>query len=245
MRRTILSFASLLLMTAPTSPSSPQTAVVVELFTSQGCSSCPPADALLAKLGSDPQLNIVPLSFHVDYWNHLGWRDPYSAAEWSQRQNAYATKFRSSTVYTPEVVVDGSREFVGSDERGIRAALLQAKSAKHPVSVAVETARREGNVLHVAFEANVAAALEHDAAIDVVVFERMLQTNVARGENGGRTLRNDFVVRRVTRPVVLAATRIGERHGAVDVPLDPSWRDVGAAIIATDTKTLRVLGAAR
>lgn len=245
MKRFFVAFAGLLLITATTSSSPTSAVVVVELFTSQGCSSCPPADALLAKLGADPQLRIVPLSFHVDYWNHLGWRDPYSAAEWSQRQNAYATQFRSSSVYTPEVVIDGSREFVGSDERAIRAALQQAMAAKHPMTVALQSARREGNVMHVAFDANVPSALEHDAAIDVVIFERMLQTNVARGENGGRTLHNDFVVRRVVRPLMLAAARTGERRGSVDVPLDPSWRNIGAAIIASDAKTLRILGAAR
>ena len=92
---------------------------VIELFTSQGCSSCPPADRLLSRLASDPRYagKVIPLSFHVDYWNYIGWTDPFSSADFSQRQRAYAQRaFRSHRVYTPQVVVNGRDECVGSGE---------------------------------------------------------------------------------------------------------------------------------
>src|SRR3954454_13978052 len=90
--------------------------VVVELFTSQGCSSCPPADALIHDITTDPAMRgrVIPLAFHVDYWDSLGWRDPFSSAEWTQRQARYARTMRLSSAYTPQAVVNGSRKFVGS-----------------------------------------------------------------------------------------------------------------------------------
>src|SRR5438046_1978213 len=94
--------------------SSSKNIVVLELFTSQGCSSCPPADRLLGSYTN--QENVIPLSFHVDYWNHLGWKDPFSNAAFSQRQETYANAFASSGVYTPQVIINGQKEMVGSDE---------------------------------------------------------------------------------------------------------------------------------
>ena len=92
---------------------------VVELFTSQGCSSCPPADRLLSKLARDPryQGKVIPLSFHVDYWNSIGWTDPFSSNRWSERQRVYAGRvFHSNRIYTPQVVVNGRSECVGNSE---------------------------------------------------------------------------------------------------------------------------------
>ena len=115
--------------------------VVVELFTSQGCSSCPPADALLALLDKDP--DVLVLSEHVDYWNHLGWRDPFSSSAHSARQQAYARRFGQDGPYTPQMVVDGRVQFVGSDARRARAAIAAAGAVAGRARV---TVRREGEV---------------------------------------------------------------------------------------------------
>src|SRR5262245_24379168 len=100
----------------------PDAKVVGEPFTSQGCSSCPPADALLRRLGSDPALReqMLPLAFHVDSWDALGWKDPFSSPAWSERQTAYARAFGSARIYTPQAVVDGRAGCVGSDEDELR-----------------------------------------------------------------------------------------------------------------------------
>src|SRR3954454_16089190 len=120
--------------------------VVVELFTSQGCSSCPPADALIHDIANDPAMRgrVIPLAFHVDYWDSLGWRDPFSSAEWTQRQARYAPTMQLNSSYTPQAVVNGTREFVGSNRAAMSAAWEKASNEKVRGEITL-TARREGN----------------------------------------------------------------------------------------------------
>src|SRR6185369_16506868 len=108
------------------------TPVVVELFTSQGCSSCPPADELLGRIAHDPALrgHVIPLAFHVDYWDHLGWRDPFSSPEWSKRQLDYVRAMELTGAYTPQAVVSGARELIGSNEKQLFAAIEEASKKK-------------------------------------------------------------------------------------------------------------------
>src|SRR6201993_5144283 len=124
---------------ASSSDGAPRTPVLVELFTSEGCSSCPPADALLERLDRSQRASgadLIVLSEHVDYWNDIGWRDPYSSHEYSERQSAYAAQFGLGSIYTPQMIVDGHFEFVGSDERRAKQAIESAtKVMKAPVSL--------------------------------------------------------------------------------------------------------------
>src|SRR3954469_24351876 len=205
--------------------------VVVELFTSQGCSSCPPADALIHDIANDPAMRgrVIPLAFHVDYWDSLGWRDPFSSAEWTQRQARYARTMRLNSSYTPQAVVNGSREFVGSNRAAMSAALEKASNEKLRADIAI-TARREGNSLVVNIHATVPATDD----LILAIVEDGVTTKIEHGENAGRTLTNDAIVRKLLRVA----------PGETTVRLDPAWRSLSATAFVQDRNTLAIGGVA-
>jgi hypothetical protein len=177
----------------------PRTPVLVELFTSEGCSSCPPADASLAGLARTQPVDgveLIALGFHVTYWDYLGWKDPYAAPEHSARQRRYALDGDDNRIYTPQMVVDGARSFVGNDEEARLQAAAAAKQPKVPLRL---TTRVEGSAVIVTVTMDTAPAkgLELWAALA----EDGLSSEVKRGENAGRTLAHAAVVRtQVTLP---------------------------------------------
>jgi hypothetical protein len=174
-------------------------AVIAELFTSEGCSSCPPADALLADLDQRKTFAGVPvivLSEHVDYWNHDGWHDPFSSDTWTQRQNAYNERFRLESVYTPQMVIDGTQQVTGSNGGSVAHAIETAAAQPGKITLEITDASWSGNTLH----ATVAVADLPQAALKGVNLYAVLAddedtSNVARGENSGRTLKHVSVVR--------------------------------------------------
>ena len=196
--------------------------VLIELFTSQGCSSCPPADALLARISNDPKLQgvAVPVAFHVHYWNRLGWRDPFSSREWSLRQGEYVRAMELEGAYTPQIVINGTRQVAGSDAAAIYAA-IEEESRRKPEGAIVLT--RSGNQVSVR-----AQTQRKDAELLVVTFENAAATNVERGENGGRKLVNPAVVRSLIRAKGLAT----------EVTVDPK---LGVAAFLQERGSLRVL----
>lgn len=167
--------------------------VLVELFTSEGCSDCPPADRLLEQLDQAqpvPGAAIIVLSEHVDYWDRLGWKDPFSAHFFSERQEEYARRFRLDTVYTPQMVVDGETEFVGSNGRQALAAIGAAAKAK---KAAVRISRLSGNTVRV----EVDALPDRTSDVYLAVVENTGASQVLRGENRGRNLHHVAIVRRI------------------------------------------------
>jgi hypothetical protein len=175
------------------SATSARVPVVVELFTSEGCSSCPPADRLLADIVMNmPEgVDVVALSEHVDYWDGLGWRDPFSSKLFTERQDRYATHFGPDRVYTPQMIVDGAVEFVGSD----RAQLLKALgAAKARAKASVTVGWRGANALDV----NVSAAAK-SSDVMLAITEDGLSVDVKRGENAGHTLPHVRVVRSLVK----------------------------------------------
>lgn len=162
---------------------------VVELFTSEGCSSCPAADRLLRELKAEDHSGVFLLSYHVDYWNHLGWKDPFSQAAFSNRQRQYAQRFGLDGSYTPQLIVNGEEEFVGSDEKRLRASL--AKGSDAPVRIEASAALTDKNTLRIAYSLSSPAGLTLNAAL----VQAAAKTEVKRGENGGRTLAHVNVVR--------------------------------------------------
>lgn len=162
--------------------SGPTRTHLIELFTSQGCSSCPPAEAWLSRLKNEPGLwkNFVPLAFHVDYWDRLGWRDPFASKEWTARQYQYSANWKSESVYTPGFVLDG-RELV---DRGI-----PASSSEKPGALKLSIAN--GKVLA---EFVAAGGEMKDVDLHVAMLGFEMATKVTAGENSGRNLNQDFVV---------------------------------------------------
>ena len=202
--------------------------IVVELFTSQGCSSCPPADAIVAELARR-HADVLPLTFHVTYWNGLGWNDPFSFPGATDRQKRYVALRTSPAVYTPDLVVEGRRDAIGSDraavEREVAAALREVK-AEAPVEVS-----RNGTQLAI----TVGQGSGHGAVL-LVGFDREHETAVGRGENGGRTLREANIVR--------SLERIGTWSGEIlELSTKTSAGEEAAVIIQAEDG--RILGAGR
>ena len=203
----------------PQRPAGPEGPLVIELFTSQGCSSCPPADALVGKIAAAGALAgrpVAPLSFHVDYWNDLGWADPYSLPAWTQRQRDYASALGDDRVYTPELVVAGGAGMVGSQRIAVASAI--AKAPRQDVLPATAT--------WAAARVAVTATAPADADVLVAIYESSTTTSVTRGENSGEMLPSARVVRRLE-----LVARAGQR-GTIEVPLDAAWRGVGAIAFA-------------
>lgn len=166
--------------------------VVVELFTSQGCSSCPPAEAVLLDLAN--RQDVLALAFHVDYWDRLGWRDPFSSAKATARQSAYAASLPNRQIYTPQMVIDGHSEVVGSRQNHVLALIRAAGAAPGP-EVAM-TLSRKGSGLSIEIESGQASGLSSGRAL-LVGFDPRRETAVQRGENAGRTILQANVVRSV------------------------------------------------
>ena len=225
--------------------------VVVELFTSQGCSSCPPADRLLSEIGEDPDLStrVFPLAFHVDYWNYIGWTDPFSSERWSERQRAYARAFDSNRVYTPQLVVDGRTDCVGSQERKVERSIRRALERQPAGRVSLRLAPGENpDRLRAVAEASLRKDLSRPPVLWVALYQTDRTTSVARGENADRTLHNDYVVRRLHRAFTLPeATEGAEASGEVTLELEPSWErsNLGVVAFLQDPKALEIHGAAR
>ena len=206
--------------------------VLLELFTSEGCSSCPSADQLLAFLDEKqpvPGAELIVLSEHVDYWDRLGWKDRFSSPQYSARQEEYASKYHLDGVYTPQLVVDGRFGFVGSDQRVALPAIQ--KAAQQPkASVVISNAMREEDRVTAHIEIPAAESpIDGRAVLFAAIADNRAQSQVTRGENGGRTLAH------------VAVARALERIGVIDLKL-PSSKDVKLSLPAgTGANGLRLI----
>jgi hypothetical protein len=187
-----LAAIAVLLGAAP--PAAAGSPVVVELFTSQGCSSCPPADEYLGELMQ--RGDIIPLAFHVDYWNYIGWSDPFASKQMTHRQKAYSRALGQRYIYTPEMVVNGTSQEVGSNRRGVEA-LIEAARKQPSSGPSISLTREEDGRIHLRVGAATpkAGAAREMATVWLVKFDREHKTTVALGENEGRTLTDYNAVR--------------------------------------------------
>ena len=213
---------------------------VVELFTSEGCSSCPPADALVAKVQKEStDKPIYILAFHVDYWNRLGWKDAFSSADYSARQMQYARWLKSSEVYTPQAIVNGHTEFVGSEEGSLRKAIQAGlqKSAATPLTLS--DSKLGGNKTNIQYHVD---GSTNNASLLVALIQKNATTKVERGENGGRTLAHVQIVNKL-QTIALDGKNIGK----VDIALPAGFSPEGYEVIAfvQNTSTGEITGAAK
>jgi hypothetical protein len=201
---------------------------VVELFTSQGCSSCPPAEAYIGELAQHE--DVLALSFHVDYWDDLGWKDPFSLGISTQRQSVYSAARRRSSVYTPQVVIDGKDDFVGTDRRNIGQALAKARTGV-PVGISLQ---EEDVVVEL-------SAQEHVVSSEVflVVYLRKATTSIGRGENAGRTLEEFNIVRGIRNLGQWKGDAVSFRAQLASLPRGAT--DVAVLVQSTDQH--QVIGA--
>ncbi len=232
------------------SRSSAPSPVLVELFTSEGCSSCPPADALLQQLDRTQPIGgaqLIVLSEHVDYWNHIGWTDPYSSRFFSDRQSAYSDRFGLSSVYTPEMVVDGNTEFIGSDSRLASQAVVKALSLPK-IAIRISGISLDASKTlqaHIDTDALPQTLKVRKADVYLVLALKHAESQVLRGENSGRRLTHVGVVQSLTKVGSIEAGKTFSQD--VHVKLDPKTDLSNLRVIAfvQQPGQRRVLGAAQ
>jgi hypothetical protein len=230
---------------ASRAPDAGSTPVLVELFTSEGCSSCPPADALLLRLGRTQPVraaDMIVLEEHVDYWDRLGWKDPFSSAAMSTRQSDYGQALGGREIYTPQMIVDGRTEFVGSDERD---ALRAVRAASEMPKPAVHLSWAEGDALAIQVEPLTNASRGDSPQVYLAVAENMLHSDVKHGENAGRALEHDGVVRQLIA-VGKSDTHSPGFSSTVSVRAASEWKraNLRAIVFVQERQSRRVLAAA-
>jgi len=224
--------------------------VLAELFTSEGCSSCPPADDLLRRLIEEQPVDgveVIAVSEHVDYWNRLGWRDPFSSAHFSERQNAYANAFGTSQIYTPQLVIDGRLQVVGSDLAAVRRSLLEAAGRPRAAVRVVATRSADMRLASVRVAVRDVPAADQAGPIHVVVaiVEDHLTTDVMRGENARRRLKHHAVAR-VLGTIATLADRAAAGDFEKEIEINREWVFDRLRVVAflQNDRTRHVVGAA-
>jgi hypothetical protein len=218
--------------------------VVVELFTSEGCSSCPPADTVLSRLEHDQPLDgveVIALGEHVDYWDQLGWKDRFSSPLFTARQQDYGQAFHLQSVYTPQIVVNGQAETLGSDGPAAGQA-IRAASRGPRASVSMSVTPNN----YLSFEVRHLPPGTTTADLLLAVTESNIENAVQKGENAGRRLRHAPVVRTLTKLGQLDAAKNGAYMATARLILNPDWNRANLKLVlfVSDRRTHRIVGAA-
>jgi hypothetical protein len=226
-------------------PGAASTPVLVELFTSEGCSSCPPADELLSRLGKTQPVHgadIIALEEHVDYWDRLGWKDPFSSEAATARQNEYDLAFAGGEAYTPQMIVDGRAKFVGSSDTDALRAIRNASQAPKP---AVQLSWEKDDVLTIRIDPLNNTAERDGQQLILVVAENMLHSDVKHGENAGRALEHNGVVRQLLPVGKIDAAAAGF-SSSVAVHSAREWNraNLRAVVFVQERRSRHILAAA-
>lgn len=232
-------------------PEPGRTPVVVELFTSEGCSSCPPADTLLLQLEEQQPVQgaeVIALEEHVDYWNQQGWLDPFSSSDWTARQQDYASTFKGDAVFTPQIVIDGRKPLIAGRVREVVGEIgAAAQNPKTPVTI---TAQRPAEELRRQFTidvGNLAGGTGGDASeVWLAITEKALHSEVSRGENAGKDVRHASVVRWMHRIGVADPKKSPSSFtGDTTVKFKSNWKLDNLRVIAfvQEKRSRHILGA--
>jgi hypothetical protein len=220
--------------------------VVLELFTSEGCSSCPPADELLSRIGALTP-GVIPLAYHVDYWDSLGWSDPFSSNQWTLRQVEYVRAMQLSGSYTPQIVINGRWQCVGSDPNLIARAVATARATPPPgvVTVRAMAPAAGSHKLDLSVSAHIVRTAGDKSLIVVVaIYENGLMAKIDGGENSGHRIRYDYTVRKIIPAFELRPAAGAALENELSVELDPSWKldHLGVAAFIQDETSLAIDG---
>jgi hypothetical protein len=258
----LLAFATLLFTISEANPhlaAAPQSApaqaertpVLVELFTSEGCSTCPPADILLGKLASLQPIagaEIIALEEHVDYWNHDGWVDSYSSLDWTIRQQEYAAHFKTKSPYTPQMIVDGLSQFVGTNAREAQVSIQEAlQHPKAQITINAEsTSKSDAARIEVRVGNLSGASIQEPADVWVAVTESNLETAVKAGENAGKNVQHAAVVRSLHKIGAVQVKDSSQFAATQQIKFKSNWKTENLRIVVfvQERKSLRVLGVA-
>ena len=216
-------------------PAKTENVIVLELFTSQGCSSCPPADRLLEEVKSN---RIIALSYHVDYWNYIGWKDPFSKSVYTDKQRDYGIKFNSSTIYTPQLVINGKEHIVGSDRQLLNQKITKYSKSKTTNKVSLSEVSKSDD--DVSFNYKVEGGLE-DTYIRTILVINERKTSVKRGENRNRELVNTNVVVSEQR----FKLDVSSGKGSIVIPKIVASSDDLSLIVVVENNDLDITGASQ
>jgi hypothetical protein len=232
-------------------PETDRAPVLVELFTSEGCSTCPPADTLLSKLESLQPIDgaqIIALEEHVDYWNHDGWVDSYSSPDWTLRQQAYVDRFKGKSPFTPQMVVDGQSQFVGNNPQDAQAAIQEAAHRlKTQISITgVPSDKGDAQRFEIRVGNRAGAATEEPADVWIAVTEDGLRSSVKAGENAGKDLSHVATLRYLHKAGSAPAKDSSPLVLTQQVKFKASWKkeNLHIVVFVQERKSLHVLGAA-
>ena len=207
---------------------------VLELFTSQGCSSCPPADRLLGTYASKE--NIIALSFHVDYWDRLGWKDPFSAKEYTKRQYNYASALNAS-VYTPQLVINGEAEMVGSSANKISETITKVLNEAPGAELSIKSVDDENGRVNIIFDASGNLT---NAVLNIALVEKKATTEIKAGENDGVTLDNFNVVRNFK---TINEVNNGSSTSAIEIPSGADLKNLSVVLFLQEKNNNQILAA--
>ena len=206
---------------------------LVELFTSEGCSSCPPADEVVAHIARLYPTNVLVLSFHVDYWDRLGWKDAYSSAEYTRRQKQYAEVMGLTSIYTPQVILNGDKEFLGSDETKLKEAINSGLADATPPSFEANAKNTDNKTITVTYR----KTAKENTDLHIALVQLHAETAVKKGENAGKQLQHINIVR------ALIDAKRSNGTVTLDIPTGLSAKDCRIIAFSQDPGTLHITAA--